>query len=235
MTTIKLATNLTLARVAQGVVFQLGLSHVALRQGSLDGACGPYALMMALVVSGGMSFDEAVNIWSHQPHGNSRLARQQAKLGALVQNGVNAENLQELFQAIRRRASPSLLDDIQLEVIANDNEILSGIELLREICNHIDATGMPVILGMDWAARDGGGAHWVVAVGYEGGEREIKHIVLLDPAAETETTSLWNAVLTGPVQRGKRPYLTWDNSHEPQQCSIPIALAIKKDTAKVQN
>jgi len=235
VTTIRLTNNLTLAKIVQGEVRQLGLSHVALRQGSLDGACGPYSLMMALVISGALRFDEAIGVWSRRPHGNSMLAREQEKLGALIQNGTSAEDLALLFEAIKRSLFPSHLDDLRLELVDDDRSMLSGVDLLRAICGHIDAAQTPVILGLNWAERDGGGAHWVVVVGYEGDERAIHHLVLLDPGAETETTGLWNAVLTGPVQRGKRAYLVWNNRQEPRQCSVGIALAIKGNMAGASN
>ena len=56
------------------------------------------------------------------------------------------------------------------------------------------------MVGVKW---QGGGAHWLLAVGHQGvaqvkdqeAELQPTHLLCLDPGQETPKTSLWNAVL----------------------------------------
>ena len=72
---------------------------IHLRQGGLDGACGPYCVVMALITLGVMCSHEARNMY--QWHGNSRERRFRTairNLGALVSEGTDNRDMLSLIE-----------------------------------------------------------------------------------------------------------------------------------------
>ena len=75
-------------------------------------------------------------------------------------------------------------------------------QLFQQVTDAIEQ-GELAVVGVKW---QGGGAHWLLAVGHQGvaqvkdqeAELQPTHLLCLDPGQETPKTSLWNAVQCCP-------------------------------------
>lgn len=194
------------------------------RQGDLDGACGPYSLVMALIAAGLVSREEAG--YGCLSDGRTRLGKFQNRLrefGGLITDGTDEYDLDWLVECFKS----------QIFV-----ESISG--TTRELVNGaVEAIGekRSTIIGVDWTGGDG---HWLLVVGYQGQrvkdetgiEREIvTHLLCLDPFVEAPRVSLWNAVLQVQtsdgqvVNAGRYPTNHW-NGIEPTKCRITNGIVI---------
>lgn len=204
----------------------LGGTEMGFRQGDLDGACGPYAAMTAMVAGGLISRQDAKDAWNQLPDGRTKFARAIKELPPLVQEGTDSAQLIELITSLetlthgRVRSRPRVLVDV-------DELPLKGRALLPRVAEALTTSDMPVILRLDWEMSDGD-PHWVVAIGYEGSKRGIAdHLLVIDPGFDLAPVQLWNGVLSCRVaKRGPKPYLYWTGSHENNESPCQISEAI---------
>lgn len=194
---------------------------IHLRQGGLDGACGPYCVVMALITLGVMCSHEARNMY--QWHGNSREGRFRTairNLGALVSEGTDNRDMLSLIECFSGVG-------VGAEYVTGSKK-----EIVQQVRAAIDAQCMPII-GVRWA---GGSGHWLMVVGYQGfeedGNYQITHLLCLDPGSETPRTSLWNAVIEvfnddgSSVASGPLPSVHWGYDGHPGNCRIEEAILI---------
>ncbi len=187
----------------------LGGTELAFRQGDLDGACGPYAAMTALVAAGLLTRQEAIEIWAKTPDRRTKFARAIDGLPALVQDGIDGDQLKELIQGvlkkIRGKTTYTLRDSLDED---EEVPVTIGRSLIPLVKSALDDSEMPVILKLDW---EGGGAHWVVVIGYEADEDDrVAHFLVLDPGFGVARTQIWNGLLsTQPTKPGPKPYSYW--------------------------
>ena len=194
---------------------------VHLRQGGLDGACGPYSVVMALVTLGVMSYDEATQM--HKWHGNSREGRfrnELRNLGALVSEGSSAKDLIRLVECFSGMG-------VGAEYVVGSKK-----DIVDQVKKAVDSLCAPII-GLLWA---GGSGHGMMVVGYQGFEDDecfqITHLLCLDPGSETPRTSLWNSVIEvykddgSSTGSGPLPSIYWGDDGKPQSCRIDDALII---------
>lgn len=186
-------------------------------QGTLDGACGIYSVVTAMVAGGVISRDEAINAWSTIPDGRTRLANATVHLPALVQDGTDETDQIKLIKALEwhirktKTCKPELID-------------LSGKKLFPEIIGRIDRS-IPVIIHLNW---EGSGAHAAVVVGYEFEDNDVYHLLTIDPGYNISRVQLWNAVLTCYRNKnGKKPYYyRVENFQLDSHCQITKAVAL---------
>jgi len=195
--------------------------QVHLRQGGLDGACGPYSVVMALITLGVMRYDEATEM--HQWHGNSREGRfrnEIRNLGALVSGGTDHKDMIRLVDCFSGLG-------VGAEYVSGSKK-----EIVEQVEHAIDSQCAPIV-GVRFS---GGGGHWMMVVGYQGYEDEdgfqLTHILCLDPASETPRTSLWNAGINvyeedgGSVGSGPLPSTYWGYDGLLHNCRVEDALVI---------
>jgi hypothetical protein len=158
---------------------------IHLRQGDLDGACGPYCMISSLIALGVIRRASAQNM--DQWDGRSREGRFRDALfnfGPLISEGTLHDDLlwlTEYFKGVGLQAS-----------VADGTKKQNFTDMAKAI----DDGEMPIVR-VCWV---GGGAHWLLAVGYQGvvsadGEAIPTHLLCLDPAQESPVTGLWNCVL----------------------------------------
>lgn len=199
---------------------------VHFRQGDLDGACGPYSLMMALVANGIISRDEAS--YSGLQDGRTRLGRFYKRLiefGGLINNGTTDYDLDWLLDCFRNQISLGKINGTTRSLVT---------DLVGAV-----TSGYSTIVGVNWP---GGEGHWLLVVGYQGqitygldgdSKTNVTHLLCLDPFLEAPRVSLWNAVLevqTGEglvVNTGRYPSNHWGGIN-PTKCLITNGLAIGK-------
>ena len=205
-------------------------SRVHFRQGDLDGACGPYALMIALVCFGALSRKMAQEIWTGNIDNRSRLAKSTRELHLLIRDGTSSKQLVSVFESIkkyppaRRSAGHARLNDLLLvEESGKPKYLFSTIEATIGL-------GYPAILSLDWGDRSG---HWVVAVGIQtytkrntdkSESSHVEKILVIDPSEPMSNTSAWNGVLDVIPNRGRTPYDFWSGEDPSVSCSVDQVL-----------
>lgn len=199
---------------------------VHFRQGDLDGACGPYSLIMALVANGIIDRDEAS--YMSLSDGRSRLGKFYNRLlnfGGLIGDGTDKYDLSWL--------STCFGNEIGVEALSGNTRAM-----VEKLVGAIKV-GRASIVGVNWAGGDG---HWLLVVGYQGKlvrvgasdeSVECTHLLCLDPLVEAPKISLWNAVIEVQneegllVNQGPFPSNHWC-AGESSKCKITNALSIVK-------
>lgn len=186
-----------------------------LRQGDIDGACGPYCLFMALMICGVARRDEIVGTRT-EIHGNSSLAKAfklMETYAALFRYGTNLEDLEGFINKTCR-------SKIKAESCPN-----RGVALRPFIEKHI-RQNHPVILGLNLG--DGTG-HWVLVVGLEyledaDGKKTLWRFLVLDPAEPPSKVCAWNGVIEATGSGGIYPYIWWKDYDMKVQLDEGLAL-----------
>ncbi len=196
---------------------------VHLRQGDADGACGPYALMMALVTADILERREItdMDLWD----GRSREGKFRNALidhGALISSGTTGQDLTNLAHYFRGRG-------IEARRVSGNKKLL-----VKEVRKALDEDDIPLI-GVSWSCHSG---HWMMVVGHQGFEQEgqyqLTHLLCLDPSAEAPKTSLWNAVIEVftedglSASRGLYSCRHWGIDGNPSGCKLDEAVMLKR-------
>lgn len=189
MRTISVLPQLQL--IEKGVFIGNEENLVALRQGDVDGACGPYSLLMALITQNVLSREEVTDL--NIQDGRTRLGKFWNNLYAfdtMVRDGTFDHDLSWLLETFKHHPNG--------KVRAKDLESITTRAKSNEIAEAIN-NGDPVIIGLNW---QGGGGHWAVAIGYETYGDQVTKIMLLDPGYPAPNLSYWNAILSVATDDG---------------------------------
>lgn len=186
---------------------------VSLTQGDLDGACGPYALMMVLLTSGAITRNDAIHLWLGDIEKGTKVDKVISRLGTLLRHGTTADQVIKLFKSIKEYSELNgLACNAKLRNLKIAKTENRGKALFKTVKTSID-NGYPIILKLEWGATD---AHWVVAIGYQEdsllGSDEMEAILVMDPGGQFSSTCAWNGVLsTKHPKRGSLPFRYWTN------------------------
>jgi hypothetical protein len=203
---------------------------VSLSQGDLDGACGPYALMMALIACGAINRSDAIHLWLGEIEKGSKADKTILRLGTLLRKGTTAKQLINLFKAIKElpelhgTACNSKLQKLKITETKNRGQIL-----FKTIKKSID-DGYPIVVMLELGKSD---AHWVVAIGYQEdsslASKEMETILVLDPGEKFTKTCPWNGLLTiGNPTRGSLPFRYWTNESSETLCDADSGLCFSE-------
>jgi len=188
---------------------------VHLRQGDLDGACGPYCLFMALIALGLLNRHEATHMSEWDGRSREGKLREALKdFGSLISNGTYGSDL------------VLLTDFFKVKRLSAKHVQGSKKHVFQVAAEAIAENRLPVI-GVRWS---GGGSHWLLVIGFQGveqdGELQLTHLLCLDPGHEAPKTSLWNAVIEvfnpdgSSVNSGRLTSDYWGISGEKEKCQI---------------
>lgn len=196
--------------------------QVSVTQGTLDGACGPYALMTALLILG-IPFKRIQELWASSHDGRTKFSKVMAKHKSLIVDGTVSKDLKEIYTSLSSSRHDSFKGFSKLREYSLEVQDFRGDAVISKVMKHVRDTGLPAILGLDWKGGDG---HWVTVVGYQtqrvatdGDEMPIERLLVLDPAVRLNKTEIWNGVLEGGVRPGERFYEYWTNYGEPAKCT----------------
>ena len=205
---------------------------VHLRQGDMDGACGPYCLYMALIAMGFIVRSDATDLSRHDGRTREGRLRDAIKLfGTLSSNGTTDLELQWLADHFRTQK-------LHTEALFGDNK--KG--FVAAAVKAIDDGGLPII-GLRWSKTFGGGGHWVLVVGYEwcdigtaNGNVKIQptRLLCLDPGSPTPGIHGWNAVLDvydeegKAIHQGSLPLEHWSATGEVTKCQIDGGVVLSR-------
>ncbi len=137
---------------------------MSLTQGDLDGACGPYALMMALLTCGAITRKDAVHLWLGDIEKGTKVDKVITRLGTLLRYGTTADQVIKLFTSIKEYSElKGLACNAKLQNLKISETKNRGKSLFKTVKTSIDAV-FPIILKLEWGVTD---AQWVVAIGYQ--------------------------------------------------------------------
>lgn len=149
---------------------------VHLRQGDMDGACGPYCVAMGLLVLGKIRRDELL---SHEKiDGRTSLGKLRSsihELGTLALAGSSASDLCGILKAHNWASGEPITG--------------TGKSLIPQVIDALN-TNHPVILDVR-SKKNEGLNHWTLAIGFS-----EDHLFLLDPGYELRSCNFWNANVT---------------------------------------
>lgn len=169
--------------------------EVFLNQGSLDGACGPYSLFMGLLTLGLVDRNEVTSFYTD---GRTRLGKLINKLNndyfSLFKNGTHLTDLESIL-------IHSFGSKLNTEVNYG-----KGKNVVKFVLEHLKKNH-PTVIGVNFP----GGAHWMLAIGYETNiDNKAIRLLLLDPSGNKPIVSSWNSILDlKSTQSGMYPYKWW--------------------------
>lgn len=185
-------------------------SSIFEKQGSVDGACGPYSLFMALKILGELN-QEDIN----KPE-NIKKSRCAFKF----MNEINkfkglffaGTDITEIYNLIYNNFKTKLAIDY--------SQVEDSSELINFILEQLDDNN-PTIVRISFTK----GSHWLVAVGYSKNEKDKNcNLLLLDPSGVKPSFSPWNSIIEiGSKRKGVYSYHWHTNGYN---ISIDEALSI---------
>jgi hypothetical protein len=172
---------------------------IHIQQGDVDGACGPYCLLISLLICGVIWRTEVTSLAARGSNKSfSEFLERIDKFSSLFREGTDIDDLRKLIRKNFRK-------EIKACVKEKCNK-----DIVEFVKDHIH-TDHPVILGLDF--RRGG--HWVVVVGLEyivrkSGDEELCRFLVLDPSDPAPKVSAWNGVIDARQStKGRYPYEWW--------------------------
>jgi hypothetical protein len=205
------------------------LHEITLKQGSLDGACGIYSLMLMLMLQFNIKAKAIEKLWDGKVDKRTRFGKWQTRQPVLMTKGTSIKDLSELLDALR----PDLLGKrhrgAELVPLIKKSEALSNKERLQRVAQRLRESKMPVLVGLEW---DSNSAHWVVAIGSQYSNRSkdpgdvLAALLLVDLGADFTRVAAWNGILSeGPLRAKKLLYV--DQSDAEQTCRLTEAFALE--------
>lgn len=195
-------------------------SDIHLRQGEMDGACGPYCLAMALIALG-LADKETLTSGSY--HGNTNIARliksiENHRGRYFFRNGTEKIDFE---MAIKNSFKNGQIDVQYLDESAAGQELRDLIYF--SVANQ---NVRPVIVGISFGASCNWG-HWVLAVGLEKKTNDEEYVLLLDPgAAPPRSGECWNAKMKVFGSGGPLPYVVTPNRGKPYRIALIDAVQL---------
>jgi hypothetical protein len=193
---------------------------VHLRQGDADGACGPYVLMMALLVLGLASRDSLAPLAPTDKRtriGRFFSALASEEIEALFKDGTKLDQLD------------TVLNKAYAAKVRTEQLWVSGVETKRAALKALEGGALVIVK----VVAKSGMVHWVLVVGVEhilmdGSFPRPNSLLALDSSVAATNVAPWNAWLSLDAHKGKRhPYdYVRFGIDKPALVSLQEALAI---------
>jgi len=209
---IKIINKLQLSD--KGLMVKETKQEVHLQQGTMDGACAVYSMMMCLIIARAIHRNDVVNLDDEKIKGNTskgRLIRNFLYNNGLVRKGYELNDLED-----------ELLHSFQ-KIVHTDYYVLEkdGDDFIPNIIKALDNNDS-VELGFTYKRK---GGHAVVAIGYEKNAKGILFYVL-DPGYPMSFGQYWNNVIQ--IDSNSTRKYNALNFAEKETIQIDEALVIKK-------
>lgn len=176
---IKVIENLYLTEKGCSIKYRNKFYSAHFQQGELDGACAVYSLMMYLLILKIVTRNQLEDLYGYvkKPDHITKLFKSLFENRGLVRDGFNFPPLQKIVNRY-----------LYEKVSANSNYAES--DYLQVIKDSIDNDN-PIMIAVSYK----GGAHALLAIGYEADNKGLFNIFCLDPAYKRPTTTYWNSVI----------------------------------------
>jgi|SRR5690606_4973669 len=198
MKTIKIISHLD---INNGYLITTSLkkdNRVFLQQGTIDGACGPYTLFMALLILGLIDYSEATDMWwTKKSTKFGKLIKTMQNHETFFQEGTDLKDLKQLVDnSFKKNIDLTLSESKGKQVI---NFVLEELKVNK-----------PVIVGINGIEL----AHWMLAIGFEENQHGKSKIFFLDPS-QANNANYWNTSINIiDSYKGRYPYQWVDQSEE---------------------
>ena len=167
----------------KGLMVKGTKQEVHLQQGTMDGACAVYSMMMCLIIARAIHRNEVVNLNDEKIKGNSskgRLIRNFLYKNGLVRKGYELNYLEdELLHSFQK-----VVHTDYYSIEKDENDFIPNI--IKALNNN-----NPVELGFNYSHK---GGHAVVAIGYEENSNGIL-LYIIDPGYPMPFSQYWNNVI----------------------------------------
>ena len=165
---------------------------VHLQQGDMDGACAVYSMMMNLIALKVFTRNQVTNLNTSFKGNTSkgRLFKEFFVTQGLCRGGF-------YFSEIKEKLSHSFAKEVMSSVRQYATSVSDQASYVEELKKAID-DNLPLVTAIAFR----GGAHAILAIGYEGQEGVIRKVFCLDPGYTISQTSLWNSVITLNERKG---------------------------------
>jgi hypothetical protein len=165
---------------------------VHLQQGDMDGACAVYSIMMNLIALKVFTRNQVTNLNTSFKGNTSkgRLFKEFFVTQGLCRGGF-------YFSEIKEKLSHSFAKEVMSSVRQYATSVSDQASYVEELKIAID-DNLPLVTAITFR----GGAHAILAIGYEEQEGVIRKIFCLDPGYTISQTSLWNSVITPNERKG---------------------------------
>jgi hypothetical protein len=200
---------------SKGLVSTVTDDCIHLRQGEMDGACGHYSMMMALIMLGLYRREDASDLLDFGHDSDTP----QGKFGQRIKK-------RGFFEGTATKDIQKIIGDTfksDLKVTSMEG---TGVEIRNFVESNIKKDN-PVMLAFQYK----GGAHWVVVVGLdfcgEDDNKELYRFLVLDPGGSNPKFSLWNGVVSVKSEPGPYPYKWWTDNDN-YNVKFIYALAFEK-------
>ncbi|MBW4740844.1 hypothetical protein KZY67_08825 [Prevotella melaninogenica] len=175
-------------------IFNRKWQIVHLKQGDMDGACTVYSLMMNLLVLKVLVRNQITNL-GFKFKGNTAKGRLFKEF--FVKEGLCRDGF--YFSEIKDKLTHSFSKEVSSCHEQYNNTQTEQSEYLKHMKNSIDQNH-PLMTVLTFT----GGAHAVLAIGYEEKDDMITKVFCLDPGFTVEKSSYWNAVILLNSTPGKK-------------------------------
>lgn len=175
-------------------IFNRKWQTVHLKQGDMDGACTVYSLMMNLLVLKVLVRNQITNL-GFKFKGNTAKGRLFKEF--FVKEGLCRDGF--CFSEIKDKLTHSFSKEVSSYHEQYNNTQTEQSEYLKHMKNSIDQNH-PLMTALTFT----GGAHAVLAIGYEEKDDMITKVFCLDPGFTVEKSSYWNAVILLNSTPGKK-------------------------------
>lgn len=198
----------------KGLIVKGTKQEVPLQQGTMDGACAVYSMMMCLIMIRAIHRNDVVSLNDERIKGNTakgRLIRNFLYNNGFVRKGFFLSTLcEELSHSYSK-----VVQSEYYHLDKNENEFFSAI--IKALENNI-----PVELGF---IRKTTGGHAVIAIGFEENPKGFL-LYIIDPGFSVPLGQYWNNVIQIEINCGRK----YNAFNYRENCFIQIdeALIIKK-------
>lgn len=211
---------------------------IHLQQGSLDGACGIYSLIMALMICDAVKDkDHGALLKADQVRKNSDTGKAISLMQEMISNkesllfrsGVQLNELENIVKDIYKN---SIVPEYRESTVNHGRSAAFkkvgkySTELVHELIIKEVKSNNPVIVHL--ASPDGSNGHAVVVVGteYSSDETKPSRLFLLDPGIPAPTVSAWNSVIDLFTKPRKQTHTYWDEVNGEREIIFFSALAL---------
>ena len=189
-----------------------GPQPIHLRQGQIDGACGPHCVLMALMALRVVRRGWVIDWPATAPHAVKTALRLTSKW---YFSGTDVRNLAQLLKPLHRsvttrvsKASHSAVIPFILENLAEERLVVVGV---KNGANRLD--------------------HWTLVVGVAGVQKREhftpQHFLLLDPSEDPLPFLQWNSTLTVTAHQPRSRARLWrERDGKSMNVTLHHALAI---------
>lgn len=195
-------------------------ADIFLRQGDLDGACGPYCVVMALIALGHTTYEEITN---GGYHGNSKVGKfvrhiEQRAGAYFYRRGTS-------LRALSKSLVNTFGSHIAVSAIYGQNVLGSDV---RQFLNQSFSAGqaIPVILRITYGTQCAWD-HWVVVVGLESHSGGEAFYLILDPSGTPPRGGeCWNAKIEANGTGSSLPYKVIPNRGDEYRVQFVEAISL---------